>query len=222
MVSGPVSHSKQSGFSLFVALVTLLVMSIIAVGMVAMMRAGTNAASNIAFRQASLRVGDAGISAARAWLLNTVNTTPLTLNADSPGNGYYAYLTYNANGTETFSPASFNWESGGFQYLDPNATASTNQLFPGAYQVYYVIHRMARPTQLATAIQQGGSCSMSSVGCASPPTPTGGVSGQGQSQSVGSSYNPGLQGPVAQAYYRVTVRVTGPMRNVSYVQAFMY
>jgi hypothetical protein len=209
----------QHGFVLFMTLIILVVMTISAVAMLTIMNSGTSAAANIAFRQASLRVADIGVEAARSWLVTTSANSPLQLNSDSPGNGYYAYLTY-TGGVEDFSPATFDWSHGAVNYDDPSGASST--LFPGGYKIYYVIHRIARPSDMATTVAGGGACSLTTAGCAAPPAQAGVLGGQGQSQASGSGYNPGIQAAPGLVYYRVTIKVTGAKRNTSYVQAFFH
>ena len=142
------------GFSLFVTLMLLTIISIATIAMIRIVNSGTSAAGNIAFRQASLRVADAGVIDARNWLLTTsTGANPLALVANNANRGYYAYVTY-AGGIETFVPAAFNWEANAFHYLNPNTGAQ----FPGGYDVYYVIHRLARPTDMAASVAGGGAC----------------------------------------------------------------
>ncbi len=215
-----ITHKCQRGFSLFVSLMLLTIISISAIAMIRMVSSGTSASGNIAFRQASLRVADAGVMEARRWLLSQSVNAPLSLGSNISGQGYYAYVSY-AGGTETFVPASFDWEANAKKYYDPNGGGST-ALFQGGYQVYYVIHRLARPSDMANSVAGGGACSVTSTACASPPTQAGTVSGEGQSQSIKSEGNPGLSTQPGLVYYRVTVKVTGPKRNTSYVQAYMY
>ena len=211
--------ASQHGFVLFMALIILVIMTVSAMAMMTMLNSGTNSAGNIAFRQASLRTADNGVEAALTWLTNTSLNNPSQLNADT--SGYYAYVTYDNTNTEIFKPASFSWDTDAFALQDPNA-GLLNTAFPGGYSVYYVIHRMARPTDLNSAIAGGGNCALSYAGCAAPPSATGTQTGQGLSQATGNSYNGTIQTPPGLVYYRVTVKVTGTRRNTSYVQAFLH
>jgi hypothetical protein len=215
-----IAMRHQRGFSLFVTLIILTIVSISTIAMVRMVNSGTSAAGNIAFRQASLRVADAGVLAARNWILARSASDPLSLGANIGGAGYFAYTTYTA-GKEDFVPAAFDWETNGVKYYDPFGGSST-ALFNGGYQVYYVIHRLARPSDMAASVNGGGACSVTATACASPPQQAGVVSGEGQTQSVGSGYNAGIQIKPGLVYYRVTIKVTGPLRNTSYVQAYLY
>jgi len=208
----------QRGFSLFVTLIMLTVISVSTIAMIRIVNSGTSAAANIAFRQASLHLADAGVMAARNWVVDMSTNNPLQLGANIP-KGYFAYVTY-TGGVEDFVPASFDWETNA-KKLNP-AGSDASGLFPGGYQVYYVIHRVARPSDMTASVAGGGACSLTSTACASPPAQAGTVSGQGQSQSVGAGYNAGIQVKPGLVYFRVTVKVTGPKRNTSYVQAYMY
>jgi len=202
----------QRGFSLFVTIMILVVIGVATVAMIRVINSGTKASGNIAFRQASLHVADAGVSAAQTWINAIANgNNPMVLGADSAG--YYATVGYDAAGKETFDPKKFDWANNARTYNDPNTAGK----FPGGYQVYYVIHRLSRPTDIALAAADGGDCAVPLNACAKPPN----ASDPGGSSQSGSSKGP-KQIPPALVYYRVTVKVTGPMRNTSYVQAYMY
>ena len=168
----------QRGFSLFVTLMLLIVISISTIAMFKIINSGTSAAGNIAFRQASLRVADTGIMAARNWILNQSNTSPLALGANISAGGYFAYVSYVSTPvtdpvtlavtnvvTEDFIPASFNWEANAVKLYDPKygGTASTTP-FAGGYVAYYVIHRLSRPTDSVAAVNGGGDCAVPLTG----------------------------------------------------------
>lgn len=209
---------KQSGFVLFTTLMILIIMTIAGISLMNVVSGGTTAAGNIAFRQAATRTGDVGLNAARAWLASTAKNNGQSLNSDSIGQGYYAYLTYNG-GVETFRPETFDWENGAAVYKDPTTDSDT---FPGGYKIMYVIHRMARQADVDIAANGGNACSVSATGCASPIETSAASSGDGESQTTGPSYSNEISAPPGLVYYRVTVKIAGVQHNTSYIQSLMY
>ena len=196
--------SGSRGFALVMTLIVLVVLTISALSMMLLMKAGVSAAGNIAFRQAAVRVADLGIEDARSWLKDTVN--PADLVADIPTHGYYATTETDSTQSNYFSPES--WD-----FTNPNTTfqyGGANQW--SGYTVYYVVHRMASQT---------GACSAAAY-CLMPPAATSSATGAGSSHGGGQSYVLGISAPPGLVYYRVTVKVVGPRFNNRYVQAFFY
>lgn len=201
---GRLIQKGQKGFVLFMTLVTLVLLTISGVAMMRVMEAGVSAAGNIAFRQAASRVADTAIEDAIAWLRDKSGTVTLETQADD-ADGDTIYIP----SATAFNPVSYDWEGSESHHM-----TATDKI--AGYDVYYVIHRMA---------QGAGSCKSAtdnSYCMYAPNTGSTGTTSAGTSQAGGSTYAGFITGTSALVYYRITVKVSGPRNNVSYVQAFVY
>ena len=188
------SRRAQRGAVLFIALIVLVAMSLAGLALMRGVDTGTLIASNLAFKQSATSAGDEGIEAARNWLL--ANGGP-TLYTDLPGSAYYATMQINLDltGSDPTKP-DFDW-----------GTAANAGTDAAGNQVSYVIHRLCE----GTGDPSGGNC-IRATGASSSSTGTkGAVSYGGYAISVPTG-----------AFYRITVRVTGPRNTVSFVQATVY
>jgi type IV pilus assembly protein PilX len=196
---GALSKTKsQHGFALFMTLVTLVIITISGIAMMRVMEAGVSAAGNIAFRQAAARIAGVAGEAALTRIKSMDKATLAVTSGD-----------YYANTGTLFDPVTYNWSG--------NSTALPSNALPdklSGYDVNYVIHRMAVADGLCEDLTATGctfSSAASSVGTAA-----------GASQSGGSQYGAGISNVGGLVYYRVTVKVSGPKHNISYVQTLMY
>jgi len=193
-------RDRQSGLSLLIAMIVLVVMSMAAIGLIRSVDTGVLTAGNLAFRQSATHAADSGVEAARTWLLLNASN----LGADSPANGYYAtsMVTRDLTGNATPGDASndVQWGGGEARCLAGQIAGNT---------VCYVIHRMC-----------GVAGPLNATTCSTKPGTRGGSSLGGTRQM--QTYQPGSWSSVsAYGYYRVTVRVAGPRNNVSFVQAYL-
>ena len=201
-ISAPPTPRSQRGVVLFIALIALVAMTLAAIALVRSVDIGTQIGGNLAFRQSGTHTADAGIEAARKWLLTT--TADLTVSA-SAGVGYWA--TFNGGVTSTpaiFDPTTFNWATNGSTSLPTDSSGN---------QVSYVIHRMCENT---------GSPGTVSTNCVSAPA-TGSTNNSYTAPSYGdfmcvSTYCNASSNPM----YRVTVRSVGPRNTITYIQAVLY
>jgi len=190
----PLSHARQQGAVLFIALIVLVAMSLAGIALVRGVDSTNLIAGNLAFRQGATLGGDWGVEQARAWL-NGLSATPETLYDDVPGRYYAAMQTgLDYTGTDP-SALDFDWDGSSF---DAGAD-------PAGNSVRYVIHRMC---ELAG--------NPGSVNCVR--TTTGGTS---TGTKGGATYGGAALPSTSQIYYRVTARVTGPRNTVSYVQVML-
>lgn len=195
--------SRKKGQTLFIALIALVVMTLAAIALVRSVDTGIQIAGNLAFKQSATAAADAGVEAARTWLL--ANSGGAVLNADSPTNGYYATsqdaLDVMGNKTPGNPGDDVDWSGQNTAGYADNAVVLGAQV--AGNTIAYVINRLC-----ASA---GG---VSSASCVSYE----------QNTSSGSTMGGGGYGskPLAgssQVYYKVTVRVQGPRNTVSYVEA---
>jgi Tfp pilus assembly protein PilX len=181
--------SRQRGAVLMVVLVALIAMMISVIALSRSMDTHQLVAGNLAFRNATVHSSDAGVQNAVQWLQG-VSGTP-ALNANAPGQGYYATIIEPNWDDETL------WNQCGGCTLANDAAGN---------RVQWMIHRMCSSTGSANAT--GNSCSLLA---ANSPAATGGSFSSDATNFTG----------VAQNYYRVTVRVSGPRSTSTLVQAFV-
>lgn len=194
---------KQNGLALLVAMIVLVVMSLAGIGLIRTVDTGGLVAGNLAFRKSATHSADAGVEAARAWLL----ANPNSLIDNLASAGYYATaqpgLDLTGNQTPTNAADDLKW----------NQSASTKPFClatdTAGNTVCYIIHRLCD----TVGALDGGTCS-TKMGAR-------GGSSLGAIRQM-TTYQQGAWPSVTQyGYYRVTVRVAGPRNNVSFVQAFV-
>ena len=121
----PVQRSlrkAQDGVVLFIALIVLVAMTLAGIAVMRSVDTNVLIAGNLAFRNAALSAGDAGLEVARNWL--TAQTAGDLVNDQVPG--------YYANWQDTFNPATFNWTANAM-VVGPDGNGNT---------ISYVVHRM--------------------------------------------------------------------------------
>jgi len=188
------SRRAQRGAVLFIALIVLVAMSLAGLALMRGVDTGSLIASNLAFKQSATAAGDEGIEAARNWLF--ANGGP-TLYTDLPGSAYYSTMQTNVDllGNDPTKP-DFDWTTA--------ASAGTDT---AGNQVSYVIQRLCElPGDPA-----GVNCIRATGTSSSSSGTKGAVSYGGYAISVPTG-----------AFYRITVRVTGPRKTMSFVQATVY
>lgn len=87
----PLLHRRQRGVVMFIALITLVVLTLTGLALMRTVDSGVLVAGNMAMKSSALRSGDAGIQAAANWLYITNANTPATLAATNAGGGYSAF-----------------------------------------------------------------------------------------------------------------------------------
>jgi len=191
----------QRGAVLFISLIVLVAMSLAGLAMMRGVDTGAQIANNLAFKQGATMAGDAGVEAARTWLLNNPGAT---LYNDQPGvaNGVGYFATWQQGLDFTNGDAdttnNFDWT---------NRAVALAQDAAGN-QASYVIHRMCDATG-----------NPSSINCIRVTNASGSTSSSSKGAAAFGSY--AISSP-SQAFFRITVRVIGPRNTVSYVQAVVY
>lgn len=194
----------QRGVVLLIALIVLVVMTLAAVALVRSVDTSNLIAGNMAFQQAAVHSGDAGVEDAIVWLedcaVHHVSCTTTTLDADSASHGY------SANGSDpTKSPgAGQTWNAYWAATKDATNTRSLGRDDVTGNTVSYVIDRLCRTSGSPTS---GASCVGSPVVTAAT----------GNEEEAGGIPLRAL----SVVYYRITVRIAGPRNSVSYVQAMI-
>lgn len=195
------ARRAQEGVVLFIALIVLVAMSLAGLALMRSVDTGALIAANLGFKQSSLAVGDLGAEVARTWLMSASSTT---LENDSPGDAYYATfqsgLDLLGNDPDTSKP-DYNWSS---------AKEVTAPVPPAGYTVRYVIHRLCGGTGKPT------DATANCVTAAATGTTT-------QSGTKGAAaYGTYAISTTTNAFYRITVQVTGPRNALSYVQTTVF
>lgn len=191
----------QRGAVLFISLIVLVAMSLAGLAMMRGVDTGALIANNLAFKQGATIAGDAGIEAARSWLMAN---TGATLYNDQPGvtngTGYWATwqqgLDFTSSDADTTN--NFDWST---RSVALAADAAGNQ-------VNYVIHRMCDAVG-----------NPASINCIRVTDSTGSTASSSKGAAAFGTY--AISSP-SQAFFRITVRVIGPRNTVSYVQAVVY
>lgn len=190
------AHSRprrtQQGVVMIMALLVLVAITIAAIALTRSVDSATLVAGNLAFKKAATRAADKGIEQAIAFVKQ--KATDGTLGTDDTSSGYFATL-----GTADKPPAGTTWQA----FFGTHYSASAYSMPTDALgnTVSFVIHRACAQPFVGAA----GLCVESPVQ----------MKDDGNSQEAGEIE---LESS-SQVYYRITVRVTGPRRTESYVQA---
>jgi Tfp pilus assembly protein PilX len=209
---------RQRGLSLLVALIALAAMSMAGVALIRSIDTNSLIAGNLAFRQNSTTSADSGVEAARLWLMNS---SSVYLQSDHSDSGYYATRadtggednkgmditgsrTKSTNDNIKWINAADEVQAGSYTpFCEANNDATGNR-------ICYVIHRMC---DLPGSIDSAD-CSTSTT------SNSDGISEGGMVR--GLTYHTELPGTgTTMGRYRITVRVSGPRNNNSYVQVFI-
>ncbi len=176
----------------FALFMTLVTLVIITISGIAMMRV-MEAGTSAA---GNIAFRQAAIRVADVAAENARSWLSSASTLSDPVTGYYA------NTGTAFNPATHDWD---------NNSRDVSGAIAG-YKAIYVIHRMA---------MHNGLCSEINTGCTYPAVASSSGVEDGGSH-VGGSGPGSITSAVGKVYYRITVKVSGPKRNVSYVQVFMY
>ena len=200
------TQHSQKGFVLFLALVSLVVMSLAAVALIRSVDTNSQITGNLAFRQNATLSSAYGLEA----VAQTVGAQLIGFQENNvAGDGYYATCL-------TFDAAAANPCGGERLTLDaqwvPNTTSElagglpgvANGMDPYGNTVQYIVERMCNQT--GEAVRER--CMMT----------TSGKDPAGLSCPPSCSELP--EESVDNPLYRITVRIAGPKNTVSYVQAF--
>jgi len=195
---------SQQGVVLFIALIILVAMSLAGVALMRRVDTANIIAANLAFRQASMHVGDMGVEAGRTWLMGISTANQSQLYNPNPGitggNGYFADWAQNVDliGNTATTSDDFDWNGA-------NVVSVTSPTPPTGYTVKYVIHRLC-----------SGTGDPGSVTCMKNTGTGAGQAGSTKGAATFGTY--AINVPIT-ASYRITVRVVGPRSTISYIQA---
>lgn len=197
------ARGRQRGASLFIALVTLAILTIAGVALVRSVDTGNLIAGNFAFKNATVHAADVGIEAALTYLNGTVALTPDSNLPDGCSAGacrYYARAQ--AEGSDGI-PTGIDWNHANL------APASV-----GGYSVRYVIDRLCNPSAgVSVALGTNPVVDAAAPLCYTTPVDP--------KSSKKGGIGPGVSSTAVEVFYRVTVRVTGPRDTVTMLQTIL-
>mgnify|MGYP001614370093 CR=1 FL=1 len=189
--------SRQRGVTLFIALISLVVMTLAAIGLMRSMGTSIFIAGNMAFKQSAIYAGDKGVEIALDWLAGAGG---VALQSHIPSEGYRAIRQDPGVGE--------SWDAFWNGTLAPGnmvLNVTNAALAPSDNAVAYIIQRMCSTEGPVT--DAASACSTNLTGA----TSAGNSKGAGIVTLLGSS----------QVYYRVTVKTTGPRNTTSYIQTMV-
>lgn len=208
---------RERGVALLVAMIALVIMALAGVALVRSVDTSALVAGNLAFRQSATNAGDAGVEAARTWLMNNA----ALLEQDRAASGYYANRM-NAGGVDNngIDLTGGRTPSMADDVRWVNADGAT---LPGQYtpfciaakdaagnRVCYIIHRMCDQSGI-----------LEDAGCSSTYSANSGGGSSGVMQQSLTYQKTIVGSGILMGFYRVTVRVSGPRNNAAYVQALI-
>ena len=210
---------RQRGISLAMVLISLVVMSLAAVGLVRMTDSGAMIVGNVAFKQAATAATDRGMELAMTWLVN--NGTTATVESDSTNDGYYASVRPELDLVGTSSDPNrvlIDWQNNQCQGsgVPANRCLSTASIPAAesdaiAHAVRYVIIRQC---------EGAGSHAAWTLLCARPQVEVSADAGTREAPSYESPGAPSEAVP-PEVYYRVIVRSAGARNTVSFTEAYV-
>lgn len=196
---GRARRASQQGMVLVMALIVLVLVTLAGLSMMRSVDTTTLVAGNLAFQQAATRASDLGIERA-IGVLQTLAAGG-QLNTSDATNSYFATMR-NTDSPDPTVSARRDWPTLWENAIKDNVAPAVNDTTTGN-SVQFAIHRLCANASPPNA---GGNC----------------VTAPGQITSAGSSEDSNelqVQGSQTRVYYRITVRVIGPRRTESYVQA---
>lgn len=199
-----ISLMRQKGFSLFITLIALLVISLSAVALIRSVDTNTVIAGNLAFKQTATTSADSVVETAITWLQANNNGT--TLNNTAVALGYSASVTNSA--ADPQGVAYWDSISAGACLMATGGgcvSGSGTPLQDAAGNTgEYIIQRLCANTGAAS----GADCIVSA----------GAVGSSGASLDPNNPISVVVQ---TQVYYRILVKVTGVRNAASYVQVIV-
>jgi type IV pilus assembly protein PilX len=199
----------QRGISLFISLVTLVIITLAGIALLRSVDTGALVAGNLAFKDATMQATSVGMEEAATYLNNTVRTVP---NANLPANCAAAVSSSNLGDCRYYARVQpedtdgapfINWASANIPVTTVNAS----------YQVQHVIERLCTADMsIPVALPVPATMDRAADRCHTTTADPGG------SKKGGGTIQPDM--PVA-TMYRVTTRVTGPRNATSITQTIL-
>lgn len=208
--SAPIPR-RQYGMSLMVVMVSLVILSIGAVGLIRMVDTSSLVAGNMAFKQSTTITADSATERALLWMQNAADLT-----VDNAGQGYYAtsLTELDVGGKSAVTTrAIVDWSGDNCAYAATGSFSSCRTPSPevtfGDYTTRFIIARMCKLS---------GSIDASGNSCIKPIKLTLQSGGKG-ANDYGA---PGAKPVSSLPYYRVVVRSVGPRNTISFTETYVH
>lgn len=207
--------NRQDGVVLMVALIILVAMTLAGVALIRSVDTANVIAGNLAFHQSATNAGERSTEQAVNWLAPKSGFGKADLYSDNSYNKEHGYLASREDRKANESWDAF-WDRIQKEQgvtvqiaappppLDPPPCPGNANADAACNTVRYVVQRLCT---------QAGKPNTSTNPCTQPPP----------SASSGGSQSAGGTAPAAtkQVYYRITTRIEGPRRTVSYLQTIV-
>jgi hypothetical protein len=211
---------RARGVSMIFALMTLVALSLAAVGLIRSVDSGALILGNMAFKQDTQLAADDASRSAIGWL--AANIADAVLNGDSPANGYYATTRdttaspLDVTGNRTGTRALIDWNdddcAGHVPCLETRALPEI-RTGSGAVTARYVVLRLCDATGDPTAPG-------ATMNCARPLATRSAESGERGSLSYANAQRIGTV--TVSQYFRVLVRARGGRGTVTYTETLVH
>jgi hypothetical protein len=188
----------QDGVVLFVAMIVLVVMALSGLAMIRQSGGSLSVAGNLAFKQGATSTGDFGTEAALNWWNPLRGTSALDNNV--PAEGYYSDWG-SAPGDPRLQgdPSLYDWSLA--KVVPDDGTRAGND-------VSYIIERLC----LTPGLNPADPAQL----CVKTP-PTGGVNKSVRQEDYGDRNGEDR----AYIHYRISTRIQGPKKTLSYIQVMV-
>ena len=208
------ARSLQQGASLFVAMVTLVIITLAGIALVRSVDTGMLVAGNLTFKEASLSATDVGLEEANLFLRNTIMAAGAGVyNSNSPS-GCANAVSATSLGTCRYFARTQPESTDGSLFIDWSSTNIPITTLNGSYQIQYVIDRLCTADTSIGVTLLGPPAQMNNAAYRCHTT----FLDPGGSKKGGAVPPPDSKVAVQ---FRITVRVVGPRNATSIVQTIV-
>lgn len=211
-------RARQTGVSLFLALIALLALILAGVALVRSVNTGTIVIGNLGFQQDATVSSDQATEQAITWLQNNFAAT---IN-DASASGYYATSldildpTGNSNAT---TRALVDWNNDGCAYAASGSFTACLTPYPANPSAGISVNGNRAQYLIARLCQVAGDPNATGNTCAKPPTGSG--SGSPKRGELKYGEDKRFSGSIT-PYFRVVVRTSGARNTFSYTETIVH
>ncbi len=206
--------NPQRGASLFVALVTLVIITLAGIALVRSVDTSMLVAGNLTFKEASLSATDVGLEQANLFLRNTIMTAGTGVYNSNYPSGCANAVSATSLGTCRYFARTQPESVDGSLYIDWSSTNIPVTTVNGSYQIQYVIDRLCTADTSIGVTLLGPPAQMNNAAYRCHTT----FLDPGGSKKGGAVPPPDSKVAVQ---FRITVRVVGPRNATSIVQSIV-
>lgn len=207
-------NSSQKGASLFVALVTLVIITLAGIALVRSVDTGMLVAGNLTFKEASLSATDVGLEEANLFLRNTIMTAGTGVYNSNFPSGCANAVSATSLGTCRYFARTQPESTDGSLFIDWTSANIPITTLNGSYQIQYVIDRLCTADTSIGVTLLGPPAQMNNAAYRCHTT----FVDPGGSKKGGAVPPPDSKVAIQ---FRITVRVVGPRNATSIVQTIV-